>query len=112
MLSQDGLTWTFHIRPGQKFHNNDPLTAHDVKFSLERQMAPNSLAAAAVMRRTIRSMDVVDDLALRVNTTSPQIGLPAGLSRAVAPEGAVVPKNYLEKVGEEEFRRRLVGSSP
>src|SRR5438105_14885998 len=35
-LSDDGLTWTFHIRPGQKFHNGDPVTAHDAKFSLER----------------------------------------------------------------------------
>jgi peptide/nickel transport system substrate-binding protein len=113
VLSEDGLSWTFHLRPGQIFHNNDPLTAQDIKFSLERQMAPNSLAAAAaVMRRTIKSIDVVDDLTVRVNTTSPQIGLPAGLSRAVAPEGAVMPKTYLERVGEEEFRRRPVGSGP
>lgn len=113
VLSDDGLSWTFHLRPGQIFHNNDPLTAQDIKFSLERQMAPNSLAAAAaVMRRTIKSIDVVDDLTVRVNTLSPQIGLPAGLSRAVAPEGAVMPKTYLERVGEEEFRRRPVGSGP
>ena len=46
-LSPDGLAWTFFIRPGQTFHNGDKLTAHDVKFSLERQMAPGSLAAAA-----------------------------------------------------------------
>src|SRR5205807_481671 len=53
-LSSDGLTWTFYIRPGQTFHNGDKLTAHDVKFSLERQMGPGSLAsAAASMRRTI-----------------------------------------------------------
>jgi peptide/nickel transport system substrate-binding protein len=112
-LADDGLSWTFYLRPGQKFHNGDPLTAHDAKFSLERQMAPNSLAAAAAtMRRTIKSIDVVDDLTLRVNTTSSQIGLPASLSRAVAPEGAVMPKNYIEKVGEEEFRRKPIGSGP
>src|SRR5436190_22685182 len=32
-MSDDGLTWTIHIRPGQKFHNGDPATAHDAKFS-------------------------------------------------------------------------------
>ena len=112
-LSDDGLTWTFHLRPGQKFHNGDPLTAHDVKFSLQREMAPNSTAAAApTMRRTIKSIDVVDELTVRVNTVTPQIGLPASLSRAVAPEGAVMPKNYIEKVGEEEFRRKPIGSGP
>ncbi len=112
-LAEDGLTWTFHLRPGQKFHNGDPLTAQDVKFSLQRQMAPNSLAAAApTMRRTIKSIDVVDDLTLNINTTTPQIGLPPSLSRAVAPEGAVMPKAYIEKVGEEEFRRKPIGSGP
>jgi peptide/nickel transport system substrate-binding protein len=112
-LSPDGLTWTFFIRPGQTFHNGDKLTAHDVKFSLERQMGPGSLAsAAASMRRTIKSIEVIDDLTVRVNTTSPQIGLPAGLSRAVAPEGAIMPKAYIEKVGEEEFRKKPIGSGP
>src|SRR5215831_15572006 len=112
-LSADGLTWTFHLRSGQTFHNGDALTAQDVKFSLQRQMAPNSTAAAApTMRRTITSIDVADDLTLRVNTDTPQIGLPPSLSRAVAPEGAVMPKAYIEKVGEEEFRRKPIGSGP
>ncbi|MFM9939605.1 MAG: ABC transporter substrate-binding protein [Hyphomicrobiaceae bacterium] len=112
-MSADGLAWTFYLRPGQKFHNGDPLTAHDVKFSLERQMSPKSLAAAAgSMRRSIKSIDVVDELTVRINTTSPQIGLPPSLSRAVAPEGAIMPKAYFEKVGEEEFRKKPIGSGP
>jgi peptide/nickel transport system substrate-binding protein len=112
-LSEDGLSWTFFLRPGQKFHNGDPLTANDVKFSLQRQMAPNSTAAAAAtLRRAIKSIEVVDDLTLRINTNTPQIGLPPSLSRAVAPEGAVMPKAYIEKVGEEEFRRKPIGSGP
>jgi peptide/nickel transport system substrate-binding protein len=58
----------------------------------------------------IKSIEVIDDLTVKVNTTSPQIGLPAGLSRAVAPEGAIMPKAYIERVGEEEFRKKPVGS--
>src|SRR5258705_5304914 len=58
VMSEDGLSWTFHLRAGQVFHNGDPLTAHDVKFSLERQMSPKSLAAAAgSMRRSIKIID-------------------------------------------------------
>ena len=76
-------------------------------------MAPNSIAsAAATLRRTIKSIDVVDDLTVNVNTITPQIGLPPSLSRAVAPEGAMMPKAYIEKVGEEEFRRKPIGSGP
>jgi ABC-type transport system substrate-binding protein len=57
-------------------------------------MSPKSLAAAAgSMRRSIKSIDVVDDLTVRVNTNEPQLGLPAALSRAVAPEGAIMPKS-------------------
>ena len=112
-MSEDGLSWTFKLRPGQRWHNGDPLTAHDVKFSLERHMAPNSLAAAAAsMRRSIKSIDIVDDLTVRVNTNSPQLGLPASLSRAVAPEGTIMPKAYIETVGEEEFRKKPIGSGP
>src|SRR5215208_7772827 len=112
-MAPDGLSWTFFIRPGQTFHNGDRLTAQDVKFSLERQMGPGSLAsAAASMKRIIKSIEVVDDLTVKVHTTSPQIGLPPSLSRAVAPEGAVMPKAYIEKVGEEEFRKKPIGSGP
>ena len=112
-LAPDGLSWTFFIRPGQTFHNGDKLTAHDVKFSLERQMGPGSLAsAAASMKRVIKSIEVVDELTVKVNTATPQIGLPPSLSRAVAPEGAIMPKNYIEKVGEEEFRKKPIGSGP
>ena len=113
VMSEDGLSWTFHLRPGQTFHNGDPLTADDVKFSLERQMSPKSLAAAAAsMRRSIKSIDIVDDLTVRINTNEPQLGLPAALSRAVAPEGAMMPRKYLETVGEEEFRKKPIGSGP
>jgi peptide/nickel transport system substrate-binding protein len=112
-LSPDGLAWTFYLRPGQTFHNGDKLTAEDVKFSLERQMGPGSQAsAAASMRRTIKSIEVIDEQTVKVQTTSPQIGLPAGLSRAVAPEGAIMPKAYIERVGEEEFRKKPIGSGP
>ncbi|MBM3643976.1 MAG: ABC transporter substrate-binding protein [Alphaproteobacteria bacterium] len=112
-MSADGLTWTFFLRPGQVFHNGDKLTAHDVKFSLERQMSQGSVAAmAATMRRTIKSIDVVDDLTVKVVTSAPQIGLPASLSRAVAPEGSIMPKNYIEKVGDDGFRKAPIGSGP
>jgi peptide/nickel transport system substrate-binding protein len=112
-MAEDGLSWVFHLRPGQTFHNGDPLTAHDVKFSLERQMAPKSLAAAAAsMRRSIESIEVIDELTVRVNTKEPQLGLPATLSRAVAPEGAIMPKRYLESVGEDAFRKKPIGSGP
>lgn len=53
-MSPDGLTWTFYLRKGIKFHNEGELTATDVKFSLEQQMLPDAKTSyAGEMRRTI-----------------------------------------------------------
>ena len=57
-------------------------------------------------------IDVVDDLTQNINTNTPPIGLPPSLSRAVAPEGTIVPTDYIEKVSEEVFRRKPIGSGP
>lgn len=40
-ISPDGRTYTFHLRKGVLFHNGRPLTADDVKFSLERSCDPS-----------------------------------------------------------------------
>src|SRR5947208_15363533 len=41
----DGRSWTFYLRKGLKFHNGDPVTAHDAKFSLERIMTTDSISS-------------------------------------------------------------------
>ncbi len=38
-IAPDGLSWTFYLRQGVKFHNGDPLTARDVKFSIDNMVA-------------------------------------------------------------------------
>jgi peptide/nickel transport system substrate-binding protein len=92
-MAEDGLSWTFYLRSGQRWHNGDPVTAHDVKFSLERTMSEESLSSrAASMRRGIKNIEVVDDLTVRVHTDGIQPHFPAALSRAVFQEGQIMPK--------------------
>src|SRR5213593_240572 len=68
-LAADGRSWTFYLRKSQRFHNGDPVTAHDVKFSLERVMSPESISSgAAALRRAVDRIEVVDDLTVRVYT--------------------------------------------
>jgi peptide/nickel transport system substrate-binding protein len=111
--SADGKTWTFHLRKGQKFHNGDPLTAHDVKFSLERVMSPDSISSnAAQLRRAVDRIEVADDLTVRVHTKGVIPHFAASLSRAVFMEGTVMPKKYIEAVGTSGFRDKPVGSGP
>jgi peptide/nickel transport system substrate-binding protein len=44
-MSDDGLTYTFTLKPGVTFHSGKPLTSEDVKFSIERVFAPESQSA-------------------------------------------------------------------
>ena len=113
VLSDDGLSWTFQLRKDVKWHNGDPLTAHDVKFSLERTMSKDSLSSRrAQLRRNVTKIEVVDDYSVRISTKGVQVHFPSGLSRSVFQEGQLMPKKYIEKVGEEEFRKRPIGSGP
>ncbi len=60
--SKDGLTWTFHLRKGVKFQNNDPFTAADVVFSYRRiidQKLANAYRFAAVKNIAAQGDDTV-----------------------------------------------------
>src|SRR5207245_2009936 len=112
-LASDGKSWTFYLRKGQRFHNGDPVTANDVKFSLERVMSPESISSgAAALRRAVDRIEVVDDLTVRVYTKGVIPQFAASLSRAVFMEGSVMPKKYIETVGARGFRDKPVGSGP
>jgi oligopeptide/dipeptide ABC transporter ATP-binding protein len=109
----DGKSWTFYLRKGLRFHNGDPVTAQDVKFSLERTMSPESITSgAAALRRAVDRIEVVDEHTVRVYTKGAIPYFAASLSRAVFMEGSVMPKKYLETVGVKGFREKPVGSGP
>jgi peptide/nickel transport system substrate-binding protein len=112
-LAGDGRSWTFFLRKGQRFHNGDPITASDVKFSLERTMSPESITTgAAALRRAVDRIEVIDDHTVRVHTKGVLPHFAASLSRAVFAEGTVMPKKYIEAASAKAFRERPIGSGP
>ena len=53
--SEDSLTYEFKLRPNLKFHNGDPVTAEDVKFSYERYKG----SGAGLLREKVKEVQVV-----------------------------------------------------
>jgi len=106
----DELTWTFHIRQGVKFHNGDDLTAKDVAFSIWQTAEPDSRSGYAdYIRETIKSIDTPDDYTVVVHLNKPSIYLDRYFTGSLA---MVIPKDYYEKVGPDEFAKHPVGSGP
>lgn len=66
-LSDDGLSYTFHLRPGALFHNGVEVTAAAVKASIERIADPNDPLAAAGQVAGVESIDVIDDHTVVIN---------------------------------------------
>jgi peptide/nickel transport system substrate-binding protein len=68
--SADGLTWTFHLKKGVKFHNGSELTASDVAFSMNRILEIGE-GLAYVFLGTVESATAVDDYTVEFKLTAP-----------------------------------------
>ncbi len=102
-------TWRFKIRPGVKWHNGDPFSAADAKFSLERTWDPAVKARVSTVFTTIDRIEAPDAATLVIHTKKPDPLLPARLAFY---GGQIVPKKYLEAVGKDAFNAKPVGTGP
>ena len=78
--SEDGLTYTFKLKPGVTFHSGDPLTAADVKYSIERVTAEASKSSRKRSLSTITSIEAPDDGTVVITLSARSISLPYNLS--------------------------------
>jgi peptide/nickel transport system substrate-binding protein len=83
-VSRDGLTYTFTLRPGVKFHDGTPFNAAAVKFTIERLLDPKVRNPNRYLFSGIKSADVVNDLTLRVTLSQPSPLLLANLGTTTA----------------------------
>jgi peptide/nickel transport system substrate-binding protein len=107
-LSKDGLTYEFVIRKGVKFHNGDPVTADDVKFSLERYKG----ASAKLLKDKIKEIQAVAPNRARIVLKEPWPDFMAFYGTSATGAGWIIPKKYFEKVGEDGFRKTPLGAGP
>jgi peptide/nickel transport system substrate-binding protein len=102
-------TWTFKLRQGVKWHNGDPFTSADAKFSLERTYDPKVKTLVATVFTTIDRIEAPDPYTLVIRTKKPDPLLPARLAFY---GGQIVPKKYLEQVGPDTFNAKPLGTGP
>jgi peptide/nickel transport system substrate-binding protein len=105
--SEDAHSYEFVLRKGAKFHNGDEVTAEDVKFSFERYRG----AAHKLLKDRVAAIDIADSRHVRFQLKQPW---PDFLTYYVSATGAgwIVPKKYLERVGDDGFKKAPVGAGP
>ena len=106
--SPDGLTYEFVLRKGVKFQNGDPVTAEDVKFSFERYRG----ASASLLKAKVAAVEIVDPLRVRFRLKQPWPDFMTFYGTPATGAAWIVPKKYVEKVGDEGFKRAPVGAGP
>jgi len=107
-VSKDGLVYEFVLRKGPRFHNGDPVTAEDVKFSLERYRG----GGAATLKARVAGVDVVDPQRVRVRLKQPWPDFMTFYGTPATGAAWVVPKKYVDKVGDDGFKRAPIGAGP
>jgi len=107
-MSRDGLTYDFVLRKNVRFHNGDVMTAEDVKFSFERYRGAN----AKLLKDKVRDVEIVGPLHVRFRLKEPFPDFMAFYATPATGAAWIVPKKYVDKVGDEGFKKAPVGAGP
>lgn len=111
-MSPDGMTWTINMRQA-RFHNGDPVTGDDVKFSLERVLLPSATSTdAPSFRDSLASIEVTSPGTVLLHMKKVWPLLPYALAPIEGTSGAVLPHTYFQSVGERPYFDKPVGTGP
>jgi peptide/nickel transport system substrate-binding protein len=105
-VTNGGKTYTFKLRPNVKFHNGQPMTAEDVKYSIERVIDPKTASPWKNWLDPIKEMKILDPLTIQMNLDAPfpLLGSFAGMRAA-----GIIPKGLAEK---ENLKIKAIGTGP
>jgi peptide/nickel transport system substrate-binding protein len=107
-MSADGLVYEFVLRKGVRFHTGDPVTAEDVKFTFERYRG----ISAKMLKDRVAAVETPDPGRVRFRLKQPWPDFLTFYGGLATGASWVVPKKYIERVGEEGFKKSPVGAGP
>lgn len=108
-VSPDALTYEFALRKNAKFHNGDPVTADDVRFSWQRAIDPALRnPRASSLASNISDAEVIDEHTVKLTLKQRDPAVLDNMNFL----WAIVPKKYIETVGNEEFGKHPIGTGP
>src|SRR5262249_13913493 len=107
-VSPDGLVYDFVLRKGIRFHDGEPVTAEDVKFSFEGDGG----TGVGWFRARIAGVEVLDAQRIRFRFKQPWPDFLTFYGTPATGAGWVVPKKYVEKVGDDGFKKHPIGAGP
>jgi peptide/nickel transport system substrate-binding protein len=106
-VSPDGLVYDFVLRAA-KFHNGEPVTAEDVKFSFERYRG----ASAQVLKAKVKEIRVLDARHVQFRLAEPWPDFITFYGTTATSAGWIVPRKYVESVGDDGFKKAPIGAGP
>jgi peptide/nickel transport system substrate-binding protein len=107
-MAADFRKAAFRLRPGLRFHDGQPLTTADVKWTYENYKG----AQAKILRDKLEHIQVVDDRTIVFHFKEPFLEFMDLYNGAVSGIGWIVPKHYYEKVGRDGFKAKPIGAGP
>lgn len=105
---EENFTYTFHLEEGVKWHDGEPFTAEDVKFTIEAIMDPANESENAPNYEDVESITVIDDHTVEFKLSAPNVAFLDYMTMAI------LPKHLLEgeNMQESDFFRAPVGTGP
>jgi peptide/nickel transport system substrate-binding protein len=105
-MSPDGLVYEFKLREGLKFHNGDPFTAEDVRWSFHRAKG------AKVLQDKVRDVEIAGPYRVRFHLREPWPDFMTFYGTYATGAAWIAPKKYMEQVGPDGFKKNPVGLGP
>ena len=106
-LQDGGKTYVFHLRPNVKFHNGQPMTADDVKYSVDRVLDPKTASPWRSWFDLVQEVRVIDPLTVQLNLKDPYPGLLGSFAGMRA--SGIMPKGLAER---ENLKIKGIGTGP